>query len=80
MAAFADPTVTPHPYMVLISTADDNVPVIAENPGEYELTSPEWREATDAEYSRYLAYWDAYYDAEEAGLPLPDINTFSSEA
>lgn len=78
MASFASASASSPAFMVLIETAEDNVPVIAENPDEYELTSPEWREATDAEYSRYLAYWDAYYDAEEAGLPLPARETFTA--
>jgi hypothetical protein len=66
----------PRPIMVLVSTAENNVPVIAEKPTDEEMATPEWREATEAEYARYLAYWDAHYDAEEAGLPLPDANTF----
>ncbi len=48
--------------LVLISTANDSVPVIIENPTHYPFTDGEgamWREASEAEYGRYFDhYWN----------------------
>lgn len=51
--------------LVLISTADSDVPVIVEHPTEDMLNSPEYRRATDEEYERYHEWWLGYLDADE---------------